>query len=151
MKQIVKRLSMSFMALCIVTMSYAATNDDRPVSYEQLPQTIKTFLTAHFPKNKMVHADKDWDGYDVKLDNGVELEFASDGQWEEIQMQQAAIPESILKLLPLNLTDYIKQTYPGKNIKEIVNKRYGYEVELTDMHDLELKFDKKGNFLYIDD
>ena len=151
MKRTVKRISMLFMTLCIVTMTFAATNNDKPVPYERLPQKIKTFLTTHFPDNKMVYAEKDWDGYDIRLANGIELEFTSRGQWTEIQMHREAIPESILKLLPETLTNYVKQTYPGKNIKEIVNKPYGYEIELSGMHDLELKFNKKGKFLYIDD
>ena len=151
MKRTVKRISMLFMTLCIVTMTFAATNNDKPVPYERLPQAIKTFLTTHFPNDKMVHADKDWDGYDVILASGTDLEFTSKGRWTEIQMRQSPIPESILGLLPEMLTNHVKQTYPDKKIKEIVNKPYGYEIELLGMHDLELKFDKKGKFLYIDD
>ena len=137
--------------VCIATMAFATTNSDKPVSHEQLPQTIKTFLTTHFSEEKMVRADKDWDGYDVVLTNGTELEFTSKGQWTEIQMRKEAVPESVLKLLPETLVSYIKQTYPEKNIKKIENKSYGYEIELLGMRDFELKFDKKGKFLRIDD
>ena len=151
MKQSVKILSTLLMALCVATTTFAATNDDRPVAYEQLPQEIKTFLTTHFPNDKMVFADKDRDGYDVILESGTDLEFTTKGRWNEIQMRQGTIPESILKLLPDALTSYINKTYPGKNIKEIVSKPYGYEIELSGMHDLELKFNKNGKFLYIDD
>ena len=139
------------MAMCFLSMAVSAAGNDRRVSYEKLPKDIKTFITTHFPNEKMVYADKDWDGYDVVLTNGADLEFTSRGRWTEIQMRQGQIPESILKLLPEALISYTKQTYPGKRIKEIASKRYGYEIELLGMHDLELKFDKNGNFLYIDD
>lgn len=151
MRRTIKKLSILFIAICSGFVTVSAISNDRRVSYEKLPKDIKTFITTHFPNEKMAYAEKDWDGYDVVLTNGADLEFTSRGRWTEIQIRQGQIPESILKLLPEALINYTKQTYPGKSIKEIVSKSYGYEIELQGMHDLELKFDKNGKFLYIDD
>jgi Protein of unknown function (DUF2874). len=148
----IKKIIIPLMTLCVACLAFATvTNDDRPVSYEQLPHPIKTFMTIHFPDNKMAYADKDWGGYDVILTSGTELEFNSKGVWTKAEARREVIPESILKLLPENLTNYIEQTYPDKSIKTIEIKRSGYEIELSGMHDFELRFDKKGRFLYIDD
>jgi Protein of unknown function (DUF2874). len=153
MKAMMKRMSLLFMTLCIVSMAFAITScdKDKPVHFEQLPQAARTFLMTHFPDIEMVYADKDWDGYEVLLSNGTELEFSSKGQWTKAETRQELIPESVLKLLPENLTSYISQTYPDRNIKMVEIKRFGYEIELHGLHDLELKFDSKGQFLYIDD
>ena len=148
MKKIVRKVGITLTALCL-TLTIAA--QDRPVSYEQLPKPARDFITTHFPSVKVAYAEVDWDGYDVVLANGTDLEFTLKGQWTEIQVRRTKLPESIMKLLPATLTNYLKKHYLGKTIKEINNKPYGYELELVGLHDLELLFDKTGKFLRIDD
>ena len=151
MKKLIRQSGIILVVLCFTSAAYGMIDREELVPYEKLPKQIKDFVSTHFPDNKVAYAEKDWDGYDVILDDGTDLEFTTKGQWTEIQMRHGEMPESVLKLLPATLLNYLKQNYPEKKIKEIVNKPYGYEIELFQMHDLELKFDKNGKFLYIDD
>jgi len=151
MKTMMKKLGFAAIALCLTLAACAATEDnDRPVSYNELPKETQEFISTHFPSVKMAYADVDWEGYDVILSDGTDLEFSRNGQWKEIQVRQSNFPESIMKLLPAALTDYLNQNYPGKTIREITKKRNGYEVELDGL-DLEFLFDSNGNFRRIDD
>ncbi|MFI3239521.1 MAG: PepSY-like domain-containing protein [Bacteroidales bacterium] len=42
-----------------------------------VPTEIAKYVESKFPKSKIVNIDKDKKGYEVELDNGVELEFNS--------------------------------------------------------------------------
>lgn len=44
-----------------------------------IPDGINTAITKYYPSQTVVDIDKDNDGYDVTLDNGVELEFNTSG------------------------------------------------------------------------
>ena len=43
----------------------------------------------------------------------------------------------------------MKANFPGVFVVKVDKERYGYEIELS--NELELKFDKKGNLMSIDD
>lgn len=57
--------------------------DDKPIPVEQLPVAAQTYLQATYPDSKVLIAKKDSElfstTYEVKLDNGLELSFDSDG------------------------------------------------------------------------
>ena len=61
----------------------------------------------------------------------------------------SAVPASVLALLPANILTYCKAHFPNAVIVEIDHETYGYEVELSG--DITIEFDKKGNFIRIDD
>ncbi|WP_369695841.1 PepSY-like domain-containing protein [uncultured Duncaniella sp.] len=47
------------------------------------------------------------------------------------------------------IATYVKQNHKGSRIIGIEKKRNGYEIELS--NDLDLEFDKQGNFIRFDD
>ena len=51
--------------------------------------------------------------------------------------------------LPAAATNFVKTNFPGTSIIKIDKERYGYDIELS--NDLELKFNKKGQLMNIDD
>ena len=57
--------------------------DDKPIPMEQLPAVTKTYIEENYPDSKILIAKKDYEWfstiYEVKLDNGLELTFDSDG------------------------------------------------------------------------
>lgn len=124
------------------------------VPQSELPTTAKGFIATHFGKDvSVVQVEKDWNEYEVKLGNGVEIEFYTDGNWKSIETSYTAMPESVLKLLPSKIGTYISSNFKDATVTEVKKKRYGYEVELVNpVHgkDIELEFSHEGNLLKID-
>lgn len=84
--------------------------------------------------------------YDVTLDCGVEIDFDKNGEWTDIDCGHNPVPEAII---PANILNYVKEKHPNNFITQIEKKRNGYKVELN--IDLDLLFDKNGNFTRFDD
>lgn len=138
-----KSLIAAFVCLMLSTVAYA---DDDMIPVSMLPQTVKTFVTDHFPGINIAYAEKEHGKYEVHLNDGTELEFDRGGTWETIDCQIRAVPSQIV---PAGISDYVKANFNGQLITKIDKERYGYQIELS--NDLELKFNKAGNFLCYDD
>lgn len=124
--------------------------DDRPITKDQLPAAAKAFIKKFFSAATIatITMDKELLGrsYEVTMDCGAKLEFDKEGEWDNIECPRAQIPAAIL---PLDTRHYLTDNYPGCGIKGLEQKRRGYEVELE--NGLELKFDKDGLFVKVDD
>jgi hypothetical protein len=130
--------------LGLMTLNVFASND-RPVTFQQLPQKAQQFITTHFKGVEVLSATVD-DDYEVYLANGTKVEFTLAGDWKEVKCPGSAVPTAII---PAAITKYVKANFPNTKIVKIDKKYSGYDVELNS--DMELKFDKNGNFLAIDD
>lgn len=123
---------------------------DKPIDYEQLPSAAKSFIEADFPMQTIAYITKDTDlldtAYNVHFANGMEIEFNSKGEWEEISSVSSPIDS---KYIPRQIIDAVATRWPGEKFKKIERYKYGYEVELT--NHLELKFDKMFRLTEIDD
>lgn len=126
-------------------------NNER-VTFENLPASIKDFLTAHFP-DKFAAAKKDRDDYEIILKDGTEIEFDLGGNLKSIEVipnRGYNIPDSVL---PSKINNYIRTNYPGRLVEEFEienNKSYRYKAELSGRPEVELLFDNDGNFLRTD-
>ncbi len=128
--------------------------DDDDIDPTALPQSILDYIAANYPGVEIDEAEVDDDGYEVELDNGVELYFDLDGNLvgtdddeddeegeDDDDIDPTALPQSIL--------DYIAANYPGVEIDEAEVDDDGYEVELD--NGVELYFDLDGNLVGTDD
>ena len=83
MKQIITAL-----AVLVLSLSCAMA-DDKPVSFNLLPQAAQTFVNANYPGEKISYITVDDDlirpDYKVVLVNGVEIQFNNDGSLEKIE------------------------------------------------------------------
>ncbi len=108
------------------------------------------FMKTNFPGQAISYAkiDKDFSGtkYEVRLNNGVELDFDKSGTWDKVDCNFSAVPAN---LVPASIANYVKTHFAGAKIVKIDKERYGYDIELS--NDLELKFNKKGQLMNIDD
>lgn len=133
----------------ISTIAYAIAYADKPVTAEQLPAGVHTFISSYFPGEKINYAAKDDDyfrpDYNVSLANGVKLTFTHSGRMEKIETVDG-VP---VELVPVQITDYIKLHYPDSFVTEYEIDRRGYEVKLSNR--LDLKFTKSWNLIEIDD
>ncbi len=53
--------------------------DEEDINPSQLPQSILDYIAANYPENTIIDVERDNEGYEVTLNNGVELEFDLDG------------------------------------------------------------------------
>lgn len=127
-----------------MTLNVFAVND-RPITFKELPQKSQQFITTHFSGVEVLSVTVD-DDYEVYLANGTKVEFTLQGEWKEVKCPGFAVPAAIV---PAAITKYVKAQFPNSAIVKIDKKYRGYEVELN--NDLELKFDKDGNFIGVDD
>ena len=122
---------------------------DRPIKVEQLPEKAQKFLTTYWTDVKVLKAEMDKDGlevaYDVYLENKTKIEFDKRGEWKEIKSPMTEIPKGVIMQ---NILDYVANNYSGNRIEKIKREHHHVEVELT--NDIELKFNKKGEFKRID-
>ncbi|MCW3160964.1 PepSY-like domain-containing protein [Chryseobacterium oryctis] len=124
---------------------------DKAISYNQLPQSAKTFLGSNFKGAKPSYIIEDReiygiDEYKVQLSNGMKVEFDSKGNWKKVDGHNQKIP---YVFIPTSIKNYSTKSFPNTFIKKIEKKRWSYEIELSNGIDLE--FDRKGNFTKIDD
>ena len=84
--------------------------------------------------------------YKVLLTGGTEIEFDGKGNWEEIDGNKKAIPNTVL---PQKITSYVASNYKGQGVEKIEKESWGYQIEL--LSGLEIEFDNNGKFLRIDD
>ncbi|MBR6264206.1 MAG: PepSY-like domain-containing protein [Prevotella sp.] len=135
---------------CFFMQSVSTFADDMIIPASQLPAAATNFVKTNFPGQVISYAsvDRDFSGtkYEVTLNNGVELDFDKSGTWDKVDCNFSAVPAN---LVPANIANYVKTNFPGTSIIKIDKERYGYDIELS--NDLELKFNKKGQLMNIDD
>ncbi len=124
---------------------------DRAISPNQLPKAAKTFLAGYFKGIPVSSAIEDReiygvDEYKVYLNNGMKMEFDSNGNWKEVDGKHQKIPYGFI---PASIKKYSSRNFPNTYIVKIEKKRWSYKAELS--NGLELEFDRNGNFKKIDD
>jgi len=120
---------------------------------KNLPATAKDFIQQNFSSNTIqeIEENANWkiwedEKYEVKLSNGVELDFDENGNIIEMESQNNAIIP--LSALPANITSYLQENYPNIQVVGWEKQKKEQEVELAD--GIELEFDAEGNFRKID-
>ena len=126
-----------------------------PVDIATLPETILTYVSNNYPDETIVHAERDNDGHEVYLSNGVEIDFDFDGtieeerdeddDWDDWNDWDDAIAASEL---PESILNYLSSEYPGDTIIKAERDEGMYEVTLGT--GLELTFDQSGQLIDID-
>lgn len=131
--------------MSIIAMS-AFVSCDRVVSPDKLPAQAKQFITAHFNGVEVLSVQKDGRQYEAVLFDGTELEFSHGGQWIKVDCGMNPLPDGIL---PANTAQYLTARFPMNFATHVKYEHKRYEVELN--NDLDLLFDKNGNFMGADD
>lgn len=147
-----KKFGLLLVALvCLFMQSVTSfADDDKFVPIEQLPAGVWTFIQENFPKSDISFASKEIEflgvEYEIILTNGTKIKFDKQGNWEKVDCKSHNVPSS---LVPTTIHKFVCAHYPMTNIVKINKERYGYEIELS--NDLDLKFNKKGLLISIDD
>lgn len=128
----------------------AKASDDKPITFEQLPQAAQHFVKSYFGDKviSLVKVDAEIVGknYEVIFNNGDNLEFDKNGTWTSLECKQSAVPDAVV---PAQILDYVKNNYQGVIIKKIEKEDRGaYGIELS--NGLDLKFNKSFQLVEID-
>ncbi len=145
-----KKFGLILVSLLLSTMAIFADNEKITRDKSVLPSVCRDFLSSNFSQTDISHIKIESNllgtkGYDVILTNGVNVEFDKSGEWKEIEARHASIP---MEVLPDKIAAYIKTHFAGNTIISIDKDTREYEIKLN--NDLELKFDRKGNFKKFD-
>lgn len=146
------------MAVFAIVFAFTACNNDddqnqneNTINYNELSDDCKTVIETHFPDATVILIEKknvpDSDGtvYEVKLNNGMEIDFSADCAWTDIDGNNQRIPDA---LIPEAILSYVQTNYPSSVfIKGIDKEAFGYEVELS--NNIDLIFDPNGEFVRI--
>ena len=144
-----KKMFLSLLVMMLAVVPIMADND-KIITREELPEQAQMFLTKHFENADVLYAKAERDmgvvtSYDVVLEGNVKVEFNRSGDWTSVDCERGKVPDSVL---PQSILDYVKNRFSKAFVVEIERDRMGYEVKLS--NDLDLDFDKNGNFLRVD-
>lgn len=145
-----KKLGLIMVSLLLSTMAIFADNEKITRDKSVLPSVCRNFISANFGQAEISHIKIESNllgtkGYDVILTNGVNVEFDKSGEWKEIEARHSSIP---LGVLPERIAGYIRKNFPDNTVISVDKDTREYEVKLN--NDLELKFDRNGNFKKFD-
>lgn len=144
-KKLIKK-NLMLIVLMITLMSCAQEKIIPPSEY---PSEIKSFASTHFPNNKILQVVQDKEvfttTYDAILSENINLEFNKTKEVIDID-GVTKLPNSVI---PKNILQYVTANYPNNFITDWELDKNGQQVGLD--NGLDLEFNKKGEFLRLDD
>ena len=141
-----KKLLVLFVCLFTFTAVSFADND-RPISFNQLPEKAKIFIRNHFHVSDVQKAFIDGDEYEVRLRGGVKIEFGKAGRWKEVESKRKAIPNSII---PERILHKVRKEY-GHQVRVVEISRDHDEIEVKLSNGQEIEFDRDHRKVEDDD
>lgn len=130
-------------ALLSLTISASA---QKKIEVTELPKPAQEFLKKHFSNTTIESVKKDAEhgekGFEVKLQDGTEVEFWKDGSYREVDGGDKSIPTAFI---PDNVKAYVAKNHPNEKITHIDYGHKDLDVDLT--NDIDLEFTKNGKIL----
>ena len=124
-----KKLSILFVSLMVLSVS-SLFADDWVVPVSQLPANARSFIQKVFPDAQIFKVERDGRKFDVKLSNGVSIDFLANGEWENIDSEYTPIPESAF---PPAVIKALKASYPQAAIIDAEKEWGNYKIKLNNM------------------
>ncbi|MBQ6577323.1 MAG: PepSY-like domain-containing protein [Bacteroidales bacterium] len=136
----------SVLALIFCFAFTSKADDDRVITFAELPATAQTMLKQHFADKVPLIITADWDDYKVTYETGEKVEFNKQGDWKEIECRGSLVPDAFI---PEQIKAQVKSRFPGNSLIQIKKDRRGWETKLS--NGLEIEFDKNFRIVDIDD
>lgn len=124
----------------------AMADNDRVITFDQLPAQAQELLKKHFAEKVPLIITVDWDDYKVIYQSGEKVEFDKKGNWKDLDCKVSRVP---VALIPEQIKANVKATFPGAIIIKLDRDRRGYDVKLN--NGMELEYNKKFQVVDIDD
>ena len=138
-----------FLTLLICNFAMRAESSRQIITFEELPTKAQEFVTTYFGSCPIrfvrIEIDVTKTEYTVRFENGMEVEFNSYGDWEEVESHSECLPSGYLKK---EILDFLNQNHPNTCLHEVARSKHKIEVELA--NGIELIFNKNGEFLRYD-
>lgn len=119
-------------------------------TFDQLPENAKSVIHTFFNKDNISLIMIDKEGlstkYEVYFSDLTELDFNKKGELIKVDCGQQQVPDG---LVPEQVMAYVKANFASSFITEWAKDGTKWKAELS--NGLELIFDKKYNFVRIDD
>lgn len=114
---------------------------------QNIPPKIKTFLEENYPGIAIskfeITTRLSKTQYEVKLNNGVDVEFDKDANLTEIK-DYNGVPKV---LIPAKINEYVDKNYKDIKIKSLDKESDKNKIKVELLTDVDLEFDQEGNFL----
>ena len=117
----------------ILGLSSSMVFGDWIVPVSSLPQKSRAFINSTFPGVQIWKVERDGGKFDVKLSNGVDIEFYMNGDWKDISGGWVTIPFTVL---PAAVANTVRQTYPQAAMVDVEKEWGNYKVKLNNMMEL---------------
>lgn len=126
-----KKLFALLITLTVISTSNAFADWVVPVS--SLPQKSKNFIQQVYPNAQIWMVERDGGKFEVKLSNGVQIDFLHNGNWHSIDGEYNAVPYNAL---PANIANTIRNTYPQAAVIEAEKEWGNYKIKLNNFMEL---------------
>lgn len=130
----------------MIGLSGCDKDDEKDVAFRELPQTAQQLVADYFPDRSVVRTQRERSHgtttYEVRLDDGTEIEFDGVGNWVHIDRPFGTIPDGIV---PAAILTDLAVRYPNVGVHEIEKEPGGYEVGIA--NGLELYYTADGIFV----
>jgi hypothetical protein len=130
--------------------AFATAGDGVEIAPSELPEAVLEFLANNYSEDQIIKAEVYANGYEVRLDNGMKMEFDLEGNFLEISGRNGAEDDENhipLVQLPTAIGDYLRSNYNGIDVVKAESDLGKIEVTLSD--GTKLEFDAEGNFIEV--
>ena len=117
----------------ILGLSSSMVFGDWIVPVTALPQKSRAFINSTFPGVQIWKVERDGGKFEVKLSNGVDIDFYMNGDWKDIDGEWVTIPFSVLSA---SVANTVKQTYPQSAIIKVEKEWGNYKIKLNNFMEL---------------
>lgn len=114
---------------------------DMYVAPQALPANAKNFISKFFPQAGIIAVEQDYDGFEVKLNTGAEIDFYANGDWKDIKTYQ----NFPVGALPANVVAAVKKAHPQAFIIKAEKQWGGFEIKTSNM--MEIYINNQGQIL----
>ena len=127
-------MTKKILVLCLILgLSSSMVFGDWIVPVSALPQKSRAFINSTFPGVQVWKVERDGGKFEVKLSNGVDIDFYMNGDWKDISGEWVTIPFSVL---PPAVANTVQQTYPQAMMVDVEKEWGNYKVKLNNMMEL---------------
>lgn len=100
---------------------------DKVIPATSLPKAAQEFVAANFSERTITYAEADWDEYEATLDDGTEIKFKANGDWDEVK-SYTGVPSTILSNV---ISGQIETMFPDVSIIEVEKERGNFEIKMA--------------------
>ncbi|RAX57597.1 hypothetical protein CCZ01_05500 [Helicobacter monodelphidis] len=114
--------------LGVMLLSGSLLASDIAIQPSALPQKAQQFIKTYFAAESVSFAEKGSDDFGAKTNNGVEFDFAIDGEWHSVK---SYAPIKNLDFLPKPVVNLLQSKYAQNSVHEIERKISSFEIKLN--------------------